>query len=117
MGAAMVRSGPRAEVELRFTPRNEELVRLGLKTATIRRTQHGQVGDTFRAAGERWEILAIVPTTLGQAAANFFRLEGEISPRETLEWWARAYGISQAQVDVRQPVYVHLFGWISATSS
>jgi hypothetical protein len=106
-------AGLRQEVELRFTRRNEELVRLGIKTCTIRRTQHGRVGDTFHVAGERWEIQAILPMTLEAAAAGCFRLEGETSPEEVINWWARAYGISPHSVDRRQPVYVHVFGWIS----
>jgi hypothetical protein len=99
-----------AEIELRFTHRNSELVRLGMKTCTTRRSCHGKVGDSFRVGGERYEIVALLPTNLREAAEVFYRAEGEPSPTYFLEEWARLYGENPDRIDVKQPVHVHLFG-------
>jgi hypothetical protein len=99
-------------VELRFTPANEALVRNGSKTATTRRSQHGLIGSIFRS-GESWyELIAIVPCLLGFAADHFYTLEGYFSPKSFIERWAIAYGISTTQLNLQQPVYVHIFRFI-----
>jgi hypothetical protein len=94
-------------IELRFTPRNEELIRLGLKRATTRRSEHGEVGSTFLAAGKTWMIRSIVSAELGPAAETFHLLEGEPSADYFLQEWARCYGLER--VDPDQQVYVHIF--------
>jgi hypothetical protein len=97
-------------IELSFTPRNEELIRLGLKRATTRHTRHGAIGDTFLAGGREWEILAIVQARLRNAADLFYRLEGEPSATYFLEEWARCYGMAVPELSYRTEVFVHIFG-------
>jgi hypothetical protein len=96
-------------VELRFTPRNAELVRLRLKRCTVRRSPHGRIGAEFELAGERYRIMAIVATTLERAAKEFFLLSGETGPGSFLIEWAHCYGLRVSQLDLRQTVHVHVF--------
>jgi hypothetical protein len=96
-------------VELAFTARNAELVRLRLKRSTVRRSQHGRIGSEFLLAGERFRIMAIVETVLSRAATDFYFLEGETSPGYFLTEWARCYGRRVSQLDLLQTVYVHVF--------
>jgi len=96
------------EIELRFTQENEELLRLGKKHATTRRTRHGRPGDTFRAAGDTWTISAVVPVPLRQAFATVFVIEGFHTPAEMAAAWQRCYQLLHPP-DVTAIVYVHYF--------
>jgi hypothetical protein len=98
---------PRPPIEIAFTPRNEELIRVGLKRATTRRSQHGKIGDTFLAAGRSWEIRSVVRMPLWQVSQLFFLLEGEPSPEYFVLEWGRCYGVEPVQLN--QAVYVHIF--------
>jgi hypothetical protein len=53
--------------ELRFLERFHELLYYGSKITTIRRTQHGHVGDIFHAFGMVFEIGAVHETSLAAA--------------------------------------------------
>jgi hypothetical protein len=96
-------------IELKFTRRNAELVRLRLKRSTIRRLAHGRIGAEFLLDGERYRIMAIVELPLYRAAEDFFFLEGETSPSAFLADWAGCYGIRVEDLDVYQTVHVHVF--------
>lgn len=107
MSPTAVLDSPR--IQLNWTPRNEELVRLGLKHCTTRRTPHGVIGAVFEAGGEEHEIRAIVPCLLSEAAQLYFSLEGESSPTAFLEEWVRCYGLPREHIQRDPPVYVHIF--------
>jgi hypothetical protein len=103
-------------IDLPFTRRNAELVRLGTKTCTTRRSIHGQPGDTFESSGEQYEILAVFATRLLDAAAIFHRLEGEPSKEDFLREWEWCYGLPADSAELQQTVYIHFFSWSPPTS-
>jgi hypothetical protein len=95
------------EIELRFTPANNDLLARGLKHATVRRSRHGRPGDTFRAGGWVWKIESVDPMTLGAAADTVYPLCGLPSREAYLQAWVEQYGLSEP--DLGQRVYVHRF--------
>jgi hypothetical protein len=96
-------------IALAFTERNAELVRHGLKHATTRRDQHGEPGDVFELAGERYRLMAVIRTSLGEAAQSFFFLEGENTPAQFYYRWSQCYGLRTHDCNPYSRVFVHIF--------
>jgi hypothetical protein len=100
-------------IDLRFNERNAELVRIGVKHATTRRTAHGSPGGVFEVGAQDYELLAVLPMSFGEAVSRCWRLEGEISRAAFLENWLECYGYEQGAAArpgfLAQGVQVHVF--------
>lgn len=99
-------------VDLRFTPENEDLLLTGKKRATLRRSRHGKVGDTFEVKGRVFELTSIRPVPLGDALRLYYPMLGMPNTDAAYENLARAYGLLietlRGSPDF-QVVYVHVF--------
>jgi hypothetical protein len=111
-------TGPRRSsqlVEMRFIPDNEAAVLSGRKTATARRTKHGEPGDYFEVAQPgpdnmviltRFVLESVERMTISSAARVHHDELGADDPAGFYKAWERAYGRIADPDDL---VFLHRF--------
>lgn len=75
------------------------------KVATTRRSNHGDVGDTFVVAGKEYEIVAITECSLKYACEHFYNREGYLNAFNMLVDLLSFY----PKLELTSVVYVHQF--------
>ena len=92
-------------IDLKFNPRGEYGIKEGLKTATTRRTKHGEAGDYFMVGKHVHRLEEIKAMKLKDIAAMYYFREGYKKPAHFLMAIDRIYGKTSRDTIM----YVHLF--------
>jgi len=90
---------------LTFTADQITLILEGRKNGTIRRTRHGQIGDTFAIAGITYRITSILSTYRGVAPMMYWHQEGCLDAEDHNNLLCRIY----PNLTKDDRVYFHTF--------
>lgn len=94
------------QVKIPFRSYFENPMLSGDKIWTARFKQMGEVGDTFRAFGSLFKIVAIGRIKLGMVA-KFYKKEGCESRKQFIERWNNIHPVRK--FDPKLEVFVHEF--------
>lgn len=106
-GHADARPGKFPEAEIPFMDDFKAVMLTGAKTATSRNKIYGHPGQTFRAFGARFRILALFRLTQAVVRDQHYRAEGFTSPEAFEACWAKLHPRAGFQPD--KPVWMHTF--------
>jgi len=102
------------KIRLPFYPEFRERMLSGQKTGTSRTRKFGDVGDTFDAFGEVFEIVSVNLMQLGDVKQYHFKHEGFSSPEGFVAIWKRIHPI--AGFRPFQKVWYHEFRLVPANN-
>jgi hypothetical protein len=95
------------QINLKFTPKNEDLVYLGWKCATTRDEPKGKVGDVFPVRDRLYRILDILPVEFTQIGI-FYTVDGFDN---VLDYAVELKNI-YPEIKWNTIIYVHFFAYV-----
>ena len=103
----MTAVGTKRRIELKFQDCFRDMLLSGRKTMTIRKSRHGEPGNTFIAFGAEFEIIAVHQLQLGTVLMKCYREEGYSTPDEFIAALRQLYPDHNFQAD--ELVWTHQF--------
>ena len=103
----LVKEKKLSEVYIPFQEQWQDKMLDGIKVCTTRTKAYGRWGDTFKAFGAIFVIIAVDKKTLEDVAENFFHQEGCVSPEEFINVWEGLHPIKKWVP--KQVVWCHHF--------